>query len=722
MSGESKGDGGGGGIPPPASLLRQASAQTPRPQTDGAEEKEFEDFVNGSMRSEITFADGFKWMERMGHRRIMQVLDFGIDNYRRAMEEDGGGAKLLSTTIYARLYQLSYNMSCQTNNLSPQLYAQHGMAIQTYLEGNTVAGRLDRREGDQQALLVQFRKSWQNHKILTEWMRKFYMHLDKSHVGNQKTASLTSVALRKFAGHFDRYKHKLTAAMITLINRQRGGEDIDEDILRETITCYEMMGAARAMGQIKKLVLRKGVWTISDSEYVPDLVNYKDDYESEVLRATHEYYATNAQYMLHNTGTPAYLRRVEQILDEERRRCTKYMIPSQTMHPLITHCQRALLVGCYDAFMHAGTGAMQMMMDKRNEDLERMFRLHVGVEGNDSISKGGVGADDKTCGLQPFADIYKGYIERLGLEIISDREARLGEEKAKENPRKNPEFVQSLVDLHTMASEMTETVFHGHLIFQKAMKQAFERVMNTEVDIQVGGEDGDTHPNSEMMAGYCDFTYKESSKMSREDLELKLDKIVDLFAYLKDKDMFGVLYRDMMGARLLDTKDQLPKDEQLADEKVMISKLKVAAGNSFTSKHEGMLNDLQKWKAMAAKEWIDLWKTVHAKGDDECDRGPVEFLAKVLTGGFWPSRYREMPRVTPPPPMAVAVQWFTQMYTKKNSTHRLGWIYESGSCHIDFKPPGAKKKKTLMCSTIQGMVLHISVYIQSMFSVKFSPH
>ena len=68
----------------------------------------------------------------------------------------------------------------------------------------------------------------------------------------------------------------------------------------------------------------------------------------------------------------------------------------------------------------------------------------------------------QVCGLQPYADAYKAYIEKLGLEIISEREARLSEPKAKENPRKNPEFVQALVDLHTKATEITETVRGTH--------------------------------------------------------------------------------------------------------------------------------------------------------------------------------------------------------------------------------------------------------------------
>ena len=38
--------------------------------------------------------------------------------------------------------------------------------------------------------------------------------------------------------------------------------------------------------------------------------------------------------------------------------------------------------------------------------------------------------------------------------------------------------------------------------------------------------------------------------------------------YLKDKDMFGVLYRDMMAVRLLENKDPMPSESMLSNEKI----------------------------------------------------------------------------------------------------------------------------------------------------------
>ena len=70
-------------------------------------------------------------------------------------------------------------------------------------------------------------------------------------------------------------------------------------------------------------------------------------------------------------------------------------------------------------------------------------------------------------------------------------------------------------------------------------------------------------------------------------MELQLEKVVQLFTYLQDKDLFAEIYRNLLAKRLLNKRSA--SDDA---EKCMISMLKLRCGSQFTQKMEGMINDL----------------------------------------------------------------------------------------------------------------------------------
>lgn len=92
----------------------------------------------------------------------------------------------------------------------------------------------------------------------------------------------------------------------------------------------------------------------------------------------------------------------------------------------------------------------------------------------------------------------------------------------------------------------------------------------------------------EILASYSDnFLRKGGMKISEDQLEPILEKIVHLFTHLVDKDVFVEVFRGFLAKRLLNDKSQ-----SIDNEKVMISHIKMSCGPQFTKKLEGMLNDL----------------------------------------------------------------------------------------------------------------------------------
>lgn len=70
-------------------------------------------------------------------------------------------------------------------------------------------------------------------------------------------------------------------------------------------------------------------------------------------------------------------------------------------------------------------------------------------------------------------------------------------------------------------------------------------------------------------------------------MEEALERVVQLFSFVRDKDVFGEVYRNLLAKRLLNQRSASGDAERS-----MISKLKLRCGAQYTGKMEGMLADL----------------------------------------------------------------------------------------------------------------------------------
>eukprot|EP01034_Spumella_vulgaris_P028869 gene28869-35811_t len=81
--------------------------------------------------------------------------------------------------------------------------------------------------------------------------------------------------------------------------------------------------------------------------------------------------------------------------------------------------------------------------------------------------------------------------------------------------------------------------------------------------------------------------FETTEKLSDTESEEYLEKTVQLFGYLTDKDLFAEIYRYQLAKRLLNQRSASGDRESL-----VIGKLQLRCGAQFTAKMEGMLNDL----------------------------------------------------------------------------------------------------------------------------------
>jgi cullin 3 len=90
------------------------------------------------------------------------------------------------------------------------------------------------------------------------------------------------------------------------------------------------------------------------------------------------------------------------------------------------------------------------------------------------------------------------------------------------------------------------------------------------------------------LVSYLDDQFKKTFRtMSDADIEEVVDKVISLFRYLTDKDIFEGFYKSSLAKRLLDN-----KSSNTDAEKLVIAKLKEECGFMFTTKLEIMFKDM----------------------------------------------------------------------------------------------------------------------------------
>ena len=170
-----------------------------------------------------------------------------------------------------------------------------------------------------------------------------------------------------------------------------------------------------------------------------------------------------------------------------------------------------------------------MLSNDRSEDLKRMFSLFSRL--------------DK--GLDPMSAIVQRFITSRGEEIHNARENRLkSSTSSSKESNVDPDFISALLKLHEKYLGVVRNEFSGHALFQKALKDAFVDIINKNTG---------QFTNAELMSTYCDRILKSGGgeRLSEAEVEGKLDKIVQLFSYLTEKDLFAEIYRNQLSKRLL---------------------------------------------------------------------------------------------------------------------------------------------------------------------------
>jgi len=472
--------------------------------------------------------------------------------------------------------------------------------------------------------------AWSDHKLSMIMIRDILMYMDRVYVTQNNCANVYDLGLTLFRDEIarsSRLRDRVLKGLMSLVQRERTGEQINRSLVKNIV----------------QMLIEVGV----NSRTV-----YEEDFEKPFLETSSSFFRVESQEFISSNTCADYMRKVEARIKEELERCTHYL-DANTEPKIKEVVERELIANHMKTLAEMEqSGLVFMLRDDKVEDLKRMYNLFGRVSGGHQIMK----------------DIISRHVREVGKGIITD------DEKSKDHLA----LVQSLLDMKDKYDNLLQFAFNNDKTFATTLNGSFEFFINL-------------NPKSpEFISLFIDEKLKKGLKgVSEEEVDRILDKVMMLFRFIQEKDVFEKYYKQHLAKRLL-----LGRSVSDDAERNMISKLKTECGYQFTSKLEGMFTDMK-----VSSDSMEAFKS-HIKNQDNPLNG-IDLSVYVLTTGFWPTQ--STAKCNLPNEILKCCEVFRSFYMKSHSGRRLTWQTNMGSAEL--KASFGTKKHELSVSTYQMVIL-----------------
>ncbi|KAJ1267473.1 hypothetical protein BS78_07G058900 [Paspalum vaginatum] len=475
--------------------------------------------------------------------------------------------------------------------------------------------------------LEELQRKWDDHNKALSMIRDILMYMDRTYIPtNHKTAVF----------------------------------DLGLELWRDTIVRFPMI-QGRLLDTLLELIHRERTGEVinrclmrSSTKMLMDLGSsvYQDDFERPFLEVSASFYSGESQQFIECCACGEYLKQAERRLSEESERVSQYMdvktnekITAVVVKEMLAnHMQRLILM--------ENSGLVNMLVEDKYEDLSRMYTLFNHVPD----------------GLTTIRSVMMSHIKDTGKSLVTDPE-RL---------RDPVDFVQRLLNEKDKYDNIINVSFNNDKSFLNALNSSFEHFINLNTR------------SPEFISLFVDDKLRKGVKEANEDdLETVLDKVMMLFRYLQEKDLFEKYYKQHLAKRLLSGK--AASDDS---ERSMLVKLKTECGYQFTSKLEGMFTDLK------TSEDTTQGFYASATSSDLVDAPTIS--VQILTTGSWPTQPCNTCNL--PPEIIAVSEKFRAYYLGTHNGRRLTWQTNMGNADIK-ATFGNGSKHELNVSTYQMCVL-----------------
>lgn len=500
-------------------------------------------------------------------------------------------------------------------------------------------------------LLEELKKQWDDHKTTMVMIRDILMYMDRNFVSQYKKVPVYEMGLIIFRENVSGHT-RVRTRLLTLM--------------------LENIAAERRGEQVDRILLKHTVNMLVELGVQGKNV-YRECFEDQFLDHTRKFYQDESvQYISQNTCSD-YLKKAERRIREEKSRVENYLHES-TMEKIQELCDEEWILAHYKTLIHMeNSGCSWMFEHDKVQDLERMYLLFSRVP-------------------QTLKEVQRVMIDCIceaGRDILNDPE------KVKDPVS----FISAILSLKHKYDQFVKESFKESKDFQLALKQAFESFLNKDTR------------TAQYLSLFVDDMFRKGLKGMSSDVEIdaSLEQVVTVFRFLQDKDVFENFYKQHLARRLLTGRSV--SDEA---EKSMISKLKSECGHQYTSKLEGMFQDMK-----LSEDLLKQYKNSFTGASTASQRARgsasgagtgslglpsstgIELKVSVLTSGFWPG-----PPGAPcelPVEIQECCNRFQTFYLGKHTGRRLSWQPNHGAADIKAIMP--KSRHELNISTYQMCIL-----------------
>ena len=466
---------------------------------------------------------------------------------------------------------------------------------------------------------------------------------------------------------FEPLQNNVTTAVLELIEKERRGETINTSLISGVIQCYVELGlndsettglSAAPAGTPQSAA--KPVSAAAGDPKALKLTLYRTTFERQFLEDTETFYRAESEAFLRENPITEYLKKVQTRIQEEERRCQLYLHPS-TLDALLRSVDKVLIT---DKLEMLQTEFCALLSDRKSDDLGRMFQLCSRVED-------GLGLVELKASLERHIISHAHHVIRNSGDDIH------------QTPKT---YVTTILDVHRTFHNLVVTAFQSDPGFVQALDKACEAFINKNAVTDKAKKE----KSPELLARYCDILLKKSAKNPEEaELEDLLGRVMTVFKYIEDKDVFQKFYSKMFAKRLvfgLSASDDA--------ESSMISRLKQMCGFEYTSKLQRMFNDMNTSK--------DLNEKFKAHLTNSSTPLTLDFSVMVLCSGSWPINLTSSSIL--PTQLGAAYKRFTDFYVHQHSGRKLTWLYNMSRGEIR-TAPGLFDKSYVFTMTTQQMAI-----------------
>lgn len=546
-----------------------------------------------------------------------------------------------------------------------------GVTIQSFLESENLARNLER-----------INQIWVDYKLSTLMIRDIFMYVDRAYVEQARVPTTYDLGLLVFRDKL--LNHKILSSFIIegILNMLSNDYYIisHTSLIKSLVNMYVEVSAAVDPKSCKS-TREKAKSSISfyQKEFEAKFLNFI----TEECRAKRLQWISSGDLNFYCIQLESYFKQKEQLVD----RCLHH----STWSPLRKILQTELLSkDITSLFSLEKIGLVDLLRESRIDDLKRLFKLFSTIS-------------DQSFPI--IAETVKQYLIELGIDVNCELKFSKSKKSSKSNENnftistqsssKRPKiedkgsskpkpvfvlWVSKIIELKQLCDNLLFKAFNGDKTFETKINEAVQIFIN------------DNPKASQFLSLYFNEHMDKKSKLSETELETIITNALDVFRYLFDRDIFERHYKLSLAKRLL-----LGKTISHDIERLVLTRLKNDCGYQFTSKMEGMFNDMRVSLDLRA-DFAEKQMQMHQDG---AGLG-LELSVNVLTSSNWPYSI-ENSSCNIPEDLKRAKNEFSAFYLGRHSGRRLNFQFSLGN--IDLKARYSSRSYEIIIHFYQAIIL-----------------